>query len=72
MCVNELFPCPQSGSGQRGVPAGAEAGSVPAGEGSRPEGGRQSAGLRLESAQEVQSKENYRMSGPLQVIVELL
>lgn len=48
---------PQSASRWRGVPARAEEGSVSAGQSPRPEGGRQSAGLRLESAKEMQSKE---------------
>lgn len=45
----------QGASRGRGVPPRAEEGSVPAGQSPRPEGGRPSAGLWLESAKERQS-----------------
>lgn len=57
--VSELlffFFVAQNASRGRGVPTRAEEGSVPAGQGSRSEGGRKSAGLRLESAKERKSK----------------
>lgn len=63
---------PQGGGGERGVAQRAEESSVPTGEGSRAEGGRQDAGVRMEFTSKIQGIISDPESDSLKLLVSLL